>query len=438
MTAVQDILWLLVLIGVMILVHELGHYWAARWFDVRIDVFSFGFGPRLIGFRRGETDFRISAILFGGYVKMAGEQPGEENTDDPRAFLAKPRWQRLVIAAAGPVMNIVLAVGLLTGLYMVKFPKVPASEQPGFVGYVAPNSPASKAGIQEGDRIVRLDELTNPSWEDIVIHEVASAGRPMSVKVDRHGQPLWFEVTPMLEERTGLGSAGWQDQTEVEIASLSPGMPADRAGLKPGDVIRTANGEPLRSLYRLHEIIRAASGKPVEIVYERDGVRRTVTVTPVFTKLNGQERWMIGISMRPRAVMIRLAFPDALRESVRQNLKSATLIYQFLHGIVQRRMSAKSIEGPIGIARLSGDAAREGALAFTGLMSMVSLNLAIFNLLPIPILDGGVILMLLLEMLMRRDLSVRVKEAVFKFGFVFLLAVMGFVLYNDITKMLVG
>lgn len=438
MSAFHDIIWLLVLIGVMILVHELGHYFAARWFDVRIDVFSFGFGPRLFGFRRGETDFRVSAVLFGGYVKMAGEQPGEETVDDPRAFLAKPRWQRLIIAFAGPAMNIVLAVALLTGMYMVRYPKMPPSAQEGIVGYVAPDSPAAKAGIKEGDKIVKLDDLTNPSWEDIVLKEVASAGRTLHVKLERGDKEFWTTITPVLEDRTGLGSAGWQDLTEVLIAQVSPGMPADKGGLQPGDVLVSANGLPLRSQFRLHEIIRAGGGKPVEIEVERNGERRMLTIDPVFSDRDGPGRWMIGVILQPRVVMTQLGFADAFRESVRQNVKSATVIYQFLHGMVERRMSPKSLEGPIGIARLSGDAARQGALAFFGLMAMVSLNLAIFNLLPIPILDGGVIVMLLVEMLMRRDLSLRVKEAVFKLGFVFLMAVMVFVLYNDITKMLPG
>src|SRR5512146_2665395 len=158
MTAiVHNVWWLLVLIGVMILIHELGHYWAARLFDVRIDVFSFGFGPRLFGFRKGETDYRFSLILFGGYVKMAGEQPGDENADDPRSFLAKPRWQRLIIAFAGPFMNIVLAVGLLTGLYMVKYQKISEADLKPVVGHVLPDAPAARAGVQAGDLIVKFD-----------------------------------------------------------------------------------------------------------------------------------------------------------------------------------------------------------------------------------------------------------------------------------------
>ena len=201
MIGFENFAWLLVLIGVMILVHEAGHYWAARSFDVRIEVFSFGFGPRLFGFKRGETDFRFSLILFGGYVKMAGEQPTDDNVDDPRAFLAKPRWQRLIIAFAGPAMNMVLAVALLTGMYMVRYPKTPPSAQEGIVGFVVPNTPAAKAGIREGDRIVTLDDQQRPSWEDITIKEVSNANHPLAVRIDRGGREFWTTIVPKLDER---------------------------------------------------------------------------------------------------------------------------------------------------------------------------------------------------------------------------------------------
>src|SRR5256885_2830057 len=179
MLVLQNVIWLLVLIGVMILIHELGHFWAGRYLNVGVEVFSFGFGPRLFGFRRGETDYRFSAILFGGYVKMMGEQPGDENIDDPRAFLAKPRWQRLIIAFAGPFMNIVLAVALVTGLYMVEFQKVSDADLKPVIGHVIPDSAAAKAGIQDNDLIVSLNGKPNPTWDDAGMTEVTGAYRPM-------------------------------------------------------------------------------------------------------------------------------------------------------------------------------------------------------------------------------------------------------------------
>jgi regulator of sigma E protease len=440
LNGLNSFFWVLVLIGVMIMIHELGHYWAARFFDVKVDAFSFGFGPRLFGFRRGETDFRVSAILFGGYVKMAGEQPGDEQASDPRSFQAKPRWQRLIIAFAGPFMNVVLAVGLLTGLYMVRFPKTPDSIVPGMIGMVQPNSAAAEAGIQEGDRIVAIDSVFNPTWEDIFFKELSSADRPIRVTLARGNSEFEVTVTPKFDPRNGVGTAGWVEQSEIQIGQVEPGMDADKKGIKRGDVLVSVNGHPIRSTYKLRELIKASQGKPVEVVYLRDGAQKSVTVQPMqkLDPTTGKMSWMIGVSMGPRVIYSKLGFVDAFNESIHQNIKSASLIYQFLRNIVQQRMSPKSLEGPIRIAQLSGDAAKEGVVAFLGLMAMVSLNLAIFNLLPIPILDGGLILMLLLEMIIRKDLSLQVKEAVIKVGFVFLMIVVMFVLYNDIAKVTGG
>ncbi len=432
----ENIWWLLVMIGVMILIHELGHFWAARFFDVKVEAFSFGFGPRLFGFRRGETDFRFSAILFGGYVKMAGEQPGDESVSDPRGFLSKPRWQRLIIVFAGPAMNIVLAVGLLTGLFMVNYPKVPNADGPAVVAHVAPDSPAAKAGVKEGDTIISIDNVKDPKWEDVFLKEIASARRPLPVMIDRSGKRIVTTITPTLDEQNGIGYIGWFGQSEVQIERVMPGMDAAHSGLQPGDVLVSINGKPIHTIHKLHEVIAASQGQPVEILYTRNGTRAKTSVTPKYN--NDEDRWMIGVQLSPRIIMTKLPLPEAFRESIHQNVKSATLIYQFLVGIVERRMSPKSLEGPIRIAQISGEAAREGPAAFIGLMAMVSLNLAIFNLLPIPILDGGVILLLAVEIIMRRDLSLAVKEAVFKVGFVFLMAVVVFVIYNDISKILPG
>jgi regulator of sigma E protease len=433
MLVLQNIWWALVLIGIMILIHELGHYWAARFFDVRVETFSFGFGPRLFGFKKGETDFRVAAIFFGGYVKMAGEQPGDENANDPRGFLSKPRWQRLIIAFAGPAMNIVLAVGILTGLFMVRYPKVPFAHSP-VVGYVEPTSAAAKAGILPGDRVAQIADSADPTWEDIEMKEVASAGHELPVWVLRNGERKRINITPALDPKTGMGYAGWAEENQTQVANVSPDRPAAKSGMQPGDILVSVNGEPVYSTPRILEMI--AVGKPLTIKYLRTGQSGELTVQPEMSKVDGgPERFMIGAMLGRKAEFVSLSLPQALIESVRQNRKNATLIYELLRGIVERRMSPKSLSGPIGIAQMSGQAAREGAMTYFFLTANVSLNLAIFNLLPIPILDGGVILLLLVEMFMRRDLSMRVKEAVFKLGFVFLMAVVAFVLYNDISKL---
>jgi len=435
----QSAFWFLILIGVMILIHELGHFWAARFFDVRVDTFSFGFGPRLFGFRRGETDYRVSLIFFlGGFVKMAGEVPGDESANDPRGFLAKPRWQRLIIVLAGPVMNMVLAVALLTGLYMVKFQKVVDADSGAVIGAVASNTPAAKAGIQEGDRIVKLGSERNPTWDDIIVKEVESAARPMQLTIERNGKQFDTAVTPVLDERSGVGSAGWSEKGEVQLGPVSAGMPAQKVGLQQGDVILSAGGHPIHATVRFHEVIRGSGGKPVSIELQRNGKPMQVTVQPVWSSADGQPRWVIGAYVEPKLNIVtsRLSLPAALRESVQENVRSAGLIFRFLEGIIERRISAKSLTGPVGIAQMSGQAAKQGPSAFIMLMSMVSLNLAVINLLPLPILDGGGVVMLIIEMVMRRDMSMSVKEAVFKVGFVFIMMLVAFVLYNDITKIL--
>jgi regulator of sigma E protease len=443
----EDVLWLLVLIGVMINIHELGHFWAARFFDVKVEAFSFGFGTRLFGFRWGETDYRFSLLPIGGYVKMAGELAGDGNptsgngyVDDPRSLPAKPRWQRLIIAFAGPFMNIVLAVAVLTGLYMVKFQKISDSDMQAYIGHVMPDSPAAKAGIQDGDRIVGLDGKKNPTWEDVGLKEVTSAYRPMYLTVERNGKRFDTTVTPVLNDRIGVGFAGWDERGQIQLGQVEPGYPADKAGLKKGDLLLSVNGEPMHSQIKFQEITKNSNGHPIDIEFQRNGEVRHVKVEPIFAKLDGPARYMIGVMpvQKLNLVTTRLSFPDALGESVRQNKKGALLMVEFLKGVVQRRMSTKNLTGPIGIAQLSGDAAREGPSAFFMLMSMVSLQLAIINLLPIPIMDGGVILMLLVEMLMQRDLSLNVKEVVFKLGFVCIVAILAFAIYNDISKMIPG
>jgi regulator of sigma E protease len=437
MAVINNIWWMLVLIGVMILIHELGHYWAARWFDVHVEAFSFGFGPRLFGFRRGETDFRVSLIPFGGYVKMVGEQVGEDGGDDPRGFLAKPRWQRMIIAFAGPAMNILLAVGLLAGLYMNRYPKVVGADGAPTIGYVEKNSPAAHAGVQELDVIVALDGKQNPSWEEVTLSIVGAANREVPMVLNRGGQQIIATITPDIDEQSGVGNAGWYDRHEIQVGALSPGMGAEKAGIKSGDVLVALDGVPLRSTAKLHSLLKEGAGKPVQLTYLRDNKQTTVTVEPKLTELDAKnKRYLLGVQLTPRITFVALPFGEAIRESVRQNQRSAGVILQLLRGMVERRMSPKSLEGPIGIARLSSEAAREGFATFIGLMAAVSLNLAVFNLLPIPILDGGTILMLAIEMLMRRDLSLQLKENIFKLGFVFLMMVVAFVLYNDISKLL--
>jgi len=439
-TLLSELWWLLVLIGVMILVHELGHFWAARFFKIKVDVFSFGFGPRLFGIKRGDTDYRFSLFLFGGYVKMVGDQPGDAHAADPDGFLAKPRWQRLIVLFAGPFMNLVLAVAVLAGLYTVSYEKI-IDDNGAVVGHVVANSPAAKAGIQVGDKIVKVDGQVNPDWEAILTREIASVDNPIPVTVERGTKTFETTVTPVLDDKTGVGDAGWEGQNTIMVGEVTPGMPAERAGLQKGDVLVRVNGIAIHSGYTLPDIIRRSDGKPVVVEYSRvgfpAGTTRTVSMLPQYKAMDSkQAHWMIGVAPQVKWNIQKtsLSLPAAISESVKQNAKFGTLIVEMLRGIVERRVPAKNLSGPIGIASQATEAAKEGPASFLTLMSMVSLNLAILNLLPIPILDGAHILTLLVEMVMGRDISLNVKESMLKVGFVFLMMLMVFVIYNDIAR----
>src|SRR6266705_2230952 len=427
-----------VVLGIMILVHEFGHYAAAKFFGVRVEVFSLGFGKRLLGFRRGDTDYRISALPLGGYVKMTGENPMEASTGDPAEFMAHPRWQRFVVAIAGPAMNILLAIGLLTGVFMVRYEHPIYLDQPAVIGWVLENSPAEKAGIQAGDRIVRIDGLQNPTWEEVLPKVVLSPAQPVEVAIQRGNEILTKSIVPQAVGPEQFGSLGWLPEQPNIVTGIDPGMPASRAGIRVGDEIAAINGVPMRSMPAVIRFLQENKDKPIEVTVIRQQRELRFTLTPVKSQVEGESRYRMGLQSDPQHVD-KLPFARALGKSLEQNRKYSFLILELVQKMVQRKVSLKQMEGPIGIARASGEAARQpGWTPLLALMAMISLNLGIFNLFPIPIMDGGVILLLAIESVMRRDISLRIKERIYQAAFVFLLLFAVMVIYNDVVKAVPG
>jgi len=433
-----DALAVAVVLGVMILVHEFGHFAAAKFFGVRVEVFSIGFGKRLVGFKYGDTDYRIAALPLGGYVKMTGENPMEAHTGDPAEFTSHPRWQRFIIAFAGPFMNILLAIVLLTVVYMVRYEHPIYLDQPAVIGWVIPSSAAEKAGIEAGDRIVKIDGLQNPTWEDVLPKVVLSPGQPVKLEVQRGNQILDKTIVPQPTGPEQFGNPGWLPDQPNIVTELDPGMPADKAGIKLGDTIVALNGQPTRSIQGVIRTLQENKDKPINLTIQRDNQDLNFTVTPTLSNVDGHEQWRLGFRSDPQHID-RLPFAKALDKSLEQNRKNSLLILELVEKMVQRKVSMKQIEGPIGIAQASGEAAREkGWMPLLSLMSVISLNLGIFNLFPFPILDGGMILLLGIEAVRRRDISLALKERIYQVAFVLLILFAVMVIYNDLARTIPG
>ena len=424
-----------VILGFMILIHEFGHYAVAKLLGVRVEQFAIGFGKRLIGFRKGETDYRINAIPLGGYVKMSGENPMDERTGDPREFMSHSRWHRFLIAIAGPTMNILLAIVLLTGVYMVHYEYAAYMDQQAVVGFVEPNSPAAKVGIQRGDRIVQIDGVHDPTWEQVGIKELLNPNQPLSFAVQRDGKTIQGSVVPVPVTTSEVGSAGWHPDEPVVVGEIEQGLPADKIGIKPGDKIVALDGQPLPSIQFMIERLQQTKTKPVQLTVDRSGQILTLTATPVLAPTNGESHYRLGFRNMPETKVSRLPLPEAFSHSLKDNERFSVILLQLVGKLVQHKVSLKTVSGPIGIAQQAGEAAQEkGWTPLLALTAAISLNLGIFNLLPIPIMDGGVILLLFIESLMGRDISLPIKERIYQAAFVFLVLFAAVVIYNDIAK----
>lgn len=423
-------------LGIMVLVHEFGHYAVAKLCGVRVEVFSIGFGKRLIGFRKGDTDYRISALPLGGYVKMSGENPMEAHTGSPDEFSSHPRWQRLLIAVAGPVMNIVLAIAILTGVYMRHFPHQVFLERAPVIGYVAKDTPADKAGIEVGDRITRIENYNTATWEDAQYQILLNAGQTVRMTVERNGGPVELKLPiPSGSDDEQRGFLGFSPDEPVVAARVEENMPAYRAGLRKGDQIVAIDDVHPRSIQAVLDYIQQAKDKPVELGVERDGKMLHFPVTPVLTQ-DGAKIYRIGFSSAPQIREEQLPFTKAFAVSVRDNKKMSMLIVEFLERMVERKVSIKQMSSVVSMAKASGEAASEpGWSPLLVLMASISVNLGIFNLLPIPILDGGVILLLLIEGALQRDINQQLKERIYQAAFVFLLLFAVLVIFNDIAKL---
>jgi regulator of sigma E protease len=453
---IETILAFIVVLGIVITVHEFGHFAMAKLLKIRVITFSLGFGPRLVGFTRGGTEYRISPIPLGGYVKMAGETFDEERQGAPDEFLSHPKGHRLLVALAGPVMNVLLAVIIVATAYMQGMVIPRYIKEPAIVGPIQPNMIARRAGLQSGDRVISVNGNEVNTWQSMEIALGTAPRETLRVTVERGTRRLDLRLDPPQSEGIDAEILGFKYMIPRTIVrNLDPNSAAKKAGLQIGDEILSVQGggRAGSGFDQILNLIAESKGVPLQFEIrrpaslprpdasweelieglQRDSTTQRITITPVEDRVSG--RVIAGFFTEIPTDRERYNLVGSLVQSVLYNYEIAVITYKVIGRIFTGRASVKTISGPIEIANVAGSAARTGsARLFFSFVGLLSLNLGIFNLLPIPILDGGVIFLLLIETLIGRDLSLRIKEKIVQVGFVFLILLMGFVVINDLLK----
>jgi regulator of sigma E protease len=434
------------ILGSAVVLHEFGHFIVAKLFGIRVETFSVGFGPRLFGRKWGHTDYRISAIPLGGYVKLGGDESnaplegsGAQDIPPEEQYNLRPRWQRVLVAVAGPVMNIITAMAIPIGAaFMYGVPATPAP----VVYYVNENSAAAQAGLQAGDRIVSFNGTDNPSWDIISGDALLSPGRPLPVVVNRNGSEISLTITPATRVENGE-AAGYLEfipdygGLPVVVGEVQSGSPAEAAGLKEGDRFLKIGGEDIKSSAQVTEYIRSHDAQPIAITVQRNG--QPLELKTDERRVNGR----LGFVVAEQYPLHAAGIGSAVKYAYNQNLQILRLTGKALGQVFSGQRSLRNtVSGPIGIYQATQKSIEKlGWDGVFGMLGFLSLNLGIFNLLPIPVLDGGAIFLLLIEGLLALiglSISSAVRDRIQQVGFVMVLLLMVFVLTNDVLKSIGG
>ena len=420
-------------LGVLVFVHELGHFLVARWHGVRVVTFSLGFGPKVLKYQRGDTEYCVSVVPLGGYVKLAGETVEDSVTGAPDEFLSKSRWVRFQVYLAGPIMNLLLAFFVLAGVLSTGADQPTYYLEQPIVGSVTEDSPGELAGLQLGDLILAVNGRDVATWDAYNAEVLPRANRETTLLIERNGQRFEVAATPDSMGRYEFGELGVGPRFRPQLTQVNPGSPADRAGLQNGDVVLAINGQTGLEYEDVIAQIQSHPEQSISLVVERAGAPIELTAVPGDNGGLGQLGVLISMYELRR---IDPTLWEAFGLSARQNWDNTLLIGRTLRGLFTRETPVGQLMGPVAIAELSGSAASIGWVALFNLMAMISLNLGLINLMPIPVLDGGHIAILAVEGTTRRDLSMRVKERILLAGAAVIVLLMVTVIYNDIARLL--
>ena len=439
MGAVYLVVGIVLVLGVMVLIHEWGHFVVARLCGVRVDVFSIGFGPRLFGWKKGPTDYRVSILPLGGYVRMAGQDLSEVDagekppTGAPDELMSQTRWKRALISFAGPAVNLVFPIFLLVGLFSIAGVPYPAYlNEPVHVTGLPPNSAANP--LKAGDVVLSINGVSTPNWERALIAlKQAGNAAAVSMQVDDGGARKTVQVPTknISDPNQILGFA----PIRPIIDQIAPGTPAEQAGLHEGDDITAVNGKQIEFWEQFREATQNSNGQPMALDVNRKGKSVHLTVTPKKDVAEmGENVYQIGVLPRDDSAYKHVSFSESVKFAGTETVDTIGRTVDVVGKLFSGRVSVKQLQGPVGISQMAGQAMRRGPLDVISLMVLISINLGILNLLPIPILDGGNILLLAIEGVMRRDLSLSFKERFVQVGLVFLLVIFAIVMYNDILR----
>ncbi len=423
----MPLIYFLIVIGILVFVHEFGHFIMAKRAGVRVEKFSLGMGPKLIGYKKGDTEYVISALPLGGYVKMAGENPDEEPTGSPDEFQSKTVWQRAKIAATGPLTNILLAFLIMPLVFMIGTYSLGLAR----VGYVDKGSPADQAGFMVGDVIEKINGRSVADWEKAETLFAINPDTDLKVGIDRNGEKKILLLRPQLDRERNIGTSGLYPDFPAEVGSLMEGFPAEKAGLKLHDKIVAVDGKPVYYWNQFSAAVKKSQGKKIELSIERGKERVNVTVTPIENK--GQ--YVIGITQFLRPIFKQYGFVESVRLGFWKTIESLDLTFVTLKKLFTFNLSIKTMGGPVMIAQMSGQAAEAGLSSFIYFLAMISISLGVLNLLPIPILDGGLLLFLVIEAIRKKPLSRKVMEVSQAFGAAVLITLIAVVSFNDIMRL---
>lgn len=416
-------------LSLMVFIHELGHFAVAKWTGVKVHTFSIGFGKKLITWRRGETEYCLSAIPFGGYVAMSGESAEDAGYGNSDEFRMKPIPVRMAIALAGPAANLIFAFVILFGLYLAG---VQEPKNVTVVGEVETGSPAEKAGVKPGDVLLRLGQRPVQGWESFMQDVAMGGAAPVPLTLRRDGRDTTLTLVPEMNPKFGIALSGITSEAEIEVYQIVAGKPAALAGLKVGDRLLTVDGVKVPSSAALVEMVKGSQGRPLDIEVSRKGETLRFHVTPV---LDG-DSYKIGVGPVPvvPTELVKRGVGEALAKSWETNYGYATLVFRTLSGIFTGAIKPKALSGPIGIVQMIASSLRQSLQKFLEFMALLNTNLAVFNLLPLAITDGGVVLFLILEAIRRKPLALSTQSIINRVGFSFFLMLFLFVTFQDIIR----